>query len=215
MNDRRIRLLAISGATLALVVASSAVVSAHGPRDDDRGFGMGRGRIGMDMPRGGAVPGMGAEFRGGLRGALDDVERRELTLQTEDGTTVSRVENGVVDGATDTSLDFTLASGETVSVTIDDDTDVIAFSEETVQRGRWARQRLLPSEIEPSDVVAGDEVVVWSDSEDGGDFVATRVVVQPTVDETDDTAGDSEVDADASETDATVGEDAAAAVTDA
>ena len=39
------------------------------------------------------------------------------------------------------------------------------------------------TEIEADEVQAGAEVLVWSDSEDGADFVASRVVVQPADDE--------------------------------
>jgi hypothetical protein len=43
---------------------------------------------------------------------------------------------------------------------------------------------MAPTEVEAAAIEAGDEVVVWSDSGDGADFVASRIVIEP--------AGDSE-----------------------
>jgi hypothetical protein len=193
MNKHTTRATAIVGTTMALVIAGTAAVAAAGPRDRDdiRGFGdqpmagkagmggmrggpgMGGG-LGMDGMRGG--PGMG----GGLRGLDADVERTERTVQTVDGTTTMRVEQGIVDSAADTSLSFSLASGEAVTVAIDEDTDVVALEEQEVMSNRgWTRTRMVPSEVEVDDLAAGAEVIVWSDSEDEADFVASRVVIQP------------------------------------
>ena len=60
------------------------------------------------------------------------------------------------------------------------------------------------SEIEADEVVTGTEVLVWSDSEDGLDFVASRVVVQP---------ADEEADADATEADDSEADETASAGT--
>ena len=138
----------------------------------------------------------------------DDFERREVTLQTADGTTVQRTEQGTVDSASDASLTFSLASGESVTVTIDDDTDAVAFSEQEVTSRRGlSRTRLAPAEVEIGDIEAGAEIVVWSDSEDGAEFVAQRIVIQP------EPAADDVEDMDAEE--ATSDESAAAPVVDA
>jgi hypothetical protein len=137
------------------------------------GPGMG-GDLGMGGMRGG--PGMG----GGLRGLDAEVERTERTVQTVDGTTTVRVEQGIVDSAADTSLSFSLASGEAVTVAIDEDTDVVALEEQEVMGTRgWTRTRMVPSEVEVDDLAAGAEIIVWSDSEDEADFVASRIVIQP------------------------------------
>ncbi len=190
MKNNRIRLAAISGATLALAVAGTAGVAAHGPRDDDRGFGPG---MGGRIERGMADMGfMGGPMRGQMGAAFNDFERREVTLQTATGTTVQRVENGVVDVATDSSLEFSLGSGEVVSVTLADDTEIVAFSEETVERGGWSRQRMVPTEVAAADIAAGAQVVVWSASEDGSDFVAERIVIQPMTDTATDDAAPAE-----------------------
>jgi hypothetical protein len=62
MQYSRTRLMAISGATLALALAGTGVVAAHGPGDDDRGFAFGgdargggpfRDALGMLGPLGG------------------------------------------------------------------------------------------------------------------------------------------------------------------
>ncbi|MEA2025531.1 MAG: hypothetical protein U9O18_02450, partial [Chloroflexota bacterium] len=196
MQNRKTRLTVITGATLALVMAGTGVVSAHpgNDRDQQRGFdpgawiqrGMGERMPGM-FEKGMARMGDRGDFRGelrdGIRGALEDFERRETTIQTVDGTTIHRIENGVVDSATDTGVGFSLASGEAVTIAIDDDTHIIAFSEETVERGRWSRERLVPSEVELAEVEAGSMITVWSDSEDGADFLAQRIVIRPAIDE--------------------------------
>jgi hypothetical protein len=204
MDKHKTRLTAIVGASMALVIAGSAAVSAAGPRDDDRGFGPGNGRMGIS-PRQGqkAMPRM--LRMGGLRERLDDFERRETIIQTADGTTARRTEQGVLESATDASLSFTLGSGEAVTVILDEDTQLVAFEEQTVERRGWSRERMVPTEIEAADLEAGAMIVVWSGSEDGGDFVAQRVVVEPAVDETADEATDEAAEAEAE----------AAAVTDA
>ncbi len=190
MQMNRNRLALVSGTTLALVIASTASVAAFGPRDDDRGSGPGD-RLEHRMDGMGGMGGPGA-MRGQLRdglgawmgGAPDDFERREVTLQTADGISSRRVEQGVVDAATDASLTFTLGSGEAVSVTLGDDTQVVAFSEQTIERRGWSRQRMVPTEVTPADIEMGAQVMVWSESEDGADFVAQRIVIQPAADET-------------------------------
>ena len=183
MQNHKTRLLAITGATLALVIASTAAVAAHGPRDDARGFGRGGG-MGMDGWRGDTdMPGMGARLGLCLQGDVADFERRETTIQTAERTTSYRIEQGVVDATSDSGIDFTLPSGETVSVGMDDDTAVISFEEQTVTMRGWNRTRMLPTEVEPGDIEAGAEVMIWSTSEDGGAFLASRVVIRPLEDE--------------------------------
>jgi len=191
MQNRNTRILALASATLALVIASTAAVAAHGPRDDD-GFGRGGG-MGMGWQGDLEMPGLRSRLGLGIRGAIEDIERQETTIQTADGVTSYRVERGVADVVSDAGIDFTLASGETVSVGIDDDTAVIAFEEQTVTRRGWSRAHLAPTAVEPGDVGAGSEIIVWSSSEDGADFVASRVVIQPVQDATEDgEAGDVE-----------------------
>lgn len=202
MQNHKTRLMTISGATLALVIASTASVAAFGPRDDDREFGPGKSRMGAEQKgqhqRGMAERGaMRAEMRDGIRAGIDDFERRETIIQTADGISARRTEQGVVESASDASLSFTLGSGEAVTVTIDEDTEVIAFDEKTVERGRWSRQRMVPTEVDLTDIETGTMVVVWSDSEDGGDFVAGRVVVRPVSDEATDEMSEDEAEAEA------------------
>jgi hypothetical protein len=211
-SNKTTRLLAITGATLALVIASTAAVAAHGPRDDTRGFGRGGG-MGMDRWQGDTeMPGMRGWMRSGFHRAVSDFERRETTIQTAEGTTSYRVERGVVDATSDAVIALTLASGETVSVGMDDDTDVVRFEERTVTQRGWSRTRLLPIVVEPGDIEAGAEVMVWSTSEDGGDFLASRVVIQPADDEIVDDGSDDSADPAAAVEEAEAG---AAASTDA
>lgn len=195
MHRNTTRTTAVVGATLALVMAGTAAVAAHPGERDDRGWEGGQG--GMRAPMGGLMP--GARGLGGMRGALDDYERREVTLQTADGTTTQRVEQGTVDSAAADALTFSLASGEVVTVVIDDDTQAYALEEQEVATRRgWTRTQLVPSEVETADIAAGSEVAVWSASEDGADFVASRIVIQPAEDA--DTEAEAEAEADAAET---------------
>ena len=183
MNKNSTRATAIVGTTMALVIAGTAAVSAAGPRDGDRGRGhAGPGKAGIGAQQGGKMM-PGARGMGGMRGLDADFERTETTIQTADGTTSMRVEQGVADTATDSGLSFSLDSGEAVTVVIDEDTQIVAFEEQEVTGNRgWSRTRLAPSEIEAAAIEAGTEIMVWSDSEDDADFVASRIVIQPAVD---------------------------------
>ncbi len=209
--------MTVSGATLALVIAATAAVSAHpGDRGDRGERGMrdmrGKAGIGAEMgPRN--MPGVRGGMGGPLRGGLDEFQRQEVTIQTADGVATRRVEQGVVESAADDGLSFALGSGEAVTVTIDDETSIVALEEQTVERGGWSRQRMVPTEVELADIEAGAQIVVWSDSEDGGDFVASRVVVQPA----DDAEASEAEPQDATEEDSgeIATDDAAAATTDA
>lgn len=203
-KNNKTRLIAISGATLALVVASTAAVSAHPGGGDGRGQGFGSraGAKASGQDFGGmrgkarartngqgfaGLRGMKDQLRAGMadrvRGQIDDFERRETTLQTADGTTVMRVEHGVLDSASDSAVTFTVGD-EIVTVTIDDDTTAVAFSEQEVETRRGlSRTRVVPAEVAVADLEVGTDVVIWSDAEDGGDFVASRIVVHPAMDE--------------------------------
>ncbi len=184
MNKNSTRTTAVLGTTMALVIAGTAAVSAAGPRDD-RGpgsAGYGQRDIGSQRERGAQMM-PGARGMGGMRGLEADVERRETTIQTADGVTSMRVEQGTADSASDASLSFSLGSGEAVSVILDEDTEIVAFEEQgfTDRRG-WSHMRLAPTEVEAAAIEAGAEIVVWSDAADDGDFVASRVVIQPAED---------------------------------
>lgn len=200
MKTSRIRLLAISGATMALIVAGTASVAAHpGNRDDRPGLGQGR----MSGP--GQGYGLPGEAWGGLGGRLgmvaDSFVRHETTWQTDDGLVTQRTDNGTVASVATATLEYTLATGETASVSTDDDTEVIAFGEETVEFGRrgFSRQRLMPESIELADISAGSEVVVWAASQADGTFLAQRIVIQPLADEADEANAEAETEVEASE----------------
>lgn len=173
MHRNTTRSTAVVGTAMALLLAGTAAVSAHGGGrggpDDTLGVG------GMGGPMGGAMPG-GRGF--GLGGPDDTFERREVTLQTTDGTTTSRVEQGAVESISDSALTFSFADGQSVTVALDDSTDLVGFEEAQQTVRGWSRTRMVATEIAATDVAAGDQVVVWSSSEDGTDFTASQVVVQ-------------------------------------
>lgn len=193
--------MGVTSATLALVVASTAVVAAHpGDRGDhrDRGFG------GPRMERFGGS--LRDAVRAGLHGRLDAFIRQETTFERgEDGIVTRRVDNGTVDAVTEGTLDYSLATGEAASVTIDEETQALTFTETAFGEGRrgFRGRRMMATLIEPAAVEAGSHVVVWSEAGEDGTFVAHRIVVQPEVEATTDAdhgeAGDG---ADGAETDA-------------
>ena len=125
MKKSTSRATIVIGATMALVMAGTAAVSAAPGHRDDRMPG--RGMDGFEH----MIPGL----RGGWS---DDLERREVTLQTTDGVTASRVEQGTVDSTADDALTFSLGSGETVTVVIDDDTTFIGYEEREMTRRGWS-----------------------------------------------------------------------------
>jgi hypothetical protein len=123
---------------------------------------------------------------------FDALVRQETTYQTDDGLVTHRVDNGTVVSISGDSVEYSLADGQTASASLDDDTEVIAFEEETVEVGRrgMMRQRLAAQEVDPSSIAVGSEVLVWSESTGDGTFAAQRLVVQPEVTASDDSAAD-------------------------
>jgi len=212
MNKNSTRVTAVVGTTMALVIAGTAAVAAAGPRDadGDRGF---RSQPMAGKP-GPAMGGMRGGPGGGIRGLDADVERIERTVQTADGTTTVRTEQGVVDGAAADSLSFSLANGETVTVVIDDDTTLVGFEEQEVTNRRGvSRTRIVPTELETTAIEAGEEVIVTSDAEDDADFVASRIVIKPA--EAEEATDEAEADATAEESEAVEETTDDAAATDA
>ena len=235
MQTSRIRLAAISAATLALIIATTASVAARpgdrgGPFGDcDQGtmsecgmsFGDGFGPGTMGEPGWGRMGGLGQ--RGDLRGqvwdmldgAADGFVRHEMTYQTEDALLVHRTDQGTVTSTGDAVVEYTLATGEAASVSTDEDTQVLTFTTETVEVGRsgFARERMVPQAITLADIAAGSEVVVWAQSQDDGSFLAERIVVRPAADAATDDSEATEADA-AAEADVAADTEAEAEVVD-
>jgi len=215
MQTSKTRLMAISGATLALIVAGTAAVSAHpdrGDRGDQRG---GKGHIGAGFRQQLGAGALRDRAFDRIGAKVDSFVRTETTFEGDDGLVTKRVDNGTVSGASDAGLEYTLATGETASVSTDDDTQVVAFSLQTVEVGRRSisRERMVPGQVALADIEAGSEIIVWAESQEDGSFLAERIVVQPVMDEgTDETADEAVTD----ETeDAVVDDSAAAPATDA
>jgi hypothetical protein len=197
MQTSRIRLVAVSAATLALAIAGTAAVSAHpGDREEFPGGEMGLGRMGgfgrgdmegfgWDGGARGPLGGMFAETSGGF-------VRHETIYQTEDGTITQRTDAGTVASTGEASLEYTLATGETASVTTDDSTEMVSLSAESMELGNSGRirERLVPETVTLADLAAGAEVVVWAESQADGSFLAQRIMVRPA----DLTADDATVD---------------------
>lgn len=182
------RKLAIAGAVaLTLAIAGATVAGAH---DDGRGMGpgdgsgQGFGRPGGEMHHGrGMGPGgffgergmgrgpIGDRIREGIGEHLDILVRTETILDLgEDGFRVERMEHGTVTSVTETALVFTLATGEEVSVTVDADTDVFDLDPEA---------RPIRDEIAVTEIAAGADVLVASEQQADGSFLAKNVRVLP------------------------------------
>jgi hypothetical protein len=184
MDITRRHTLAVTGATLALVIAGTAAVAAHGGRGDrpERAFGDGIGRGIMRAELG--FPGLGGRLGPGFGLGADGVVRSETTVDLgEAGFLTRRVDDGTVTSASDTELTYTLATGETATVSADEDTEVLAVSEvaEDDAPGMLRRAMTL-DEIALADIPADADVIVWSEAGESGEFVAQRVIVQPAED---------------------------------
>jgi hypothetical protein len=203
MSTPRKRFAVVTGTALALVLSGASIVSAqtdtttpqqvplqgiediggdqdaltHGARGDRGGRGFGGGQAG----RGGQ--GLGGGLRGAVLERYDGLVSQTVVRVDADGNILTdKVEHGTVSAVADGSITIDLATGE--SVTIATDANTAAFSWDTSGRP-------LRSEIAVADVAVGADVMVWSESQDDGSFLAQRVAVLPaavTTDSTDDSA---------------------------
>lgn len=169
MTTSRGRLAAAGAATLALLVAGTAVASAAGPGDDPWGQGgnrMGGGPMRQRMMD--RFPALGQRF--------DTLVRIETTLDLPDqGIVVRRQDHGTATTVADTGLSYSLANGETATVTTDADTVIVSVQASTGTRPF----RMAADQIAVSDIAAGADVVVWSEGQSDGSFLAKRIVVLP------------------------------------
>ena len=81
-------------------------------------------------------------------------------------------------------LSYTLANGEAATVSIDEDTEILALTEvsEDDDGGLLRRRMMSLDQASLADIPADAEVVVWSEAGDAGTFVAQRIIVEPSVD---------------------------------
>lgn len=138
----------------------------RGDRGDRGGFGQGP----QGDPRGGRGWGDG-EMVQGLGRAIDGLVSQEVVRLDADGNVLtSRLQHGTVTANADGSLTITLATGEAATVTTDATTQAFDWSTTT---------RPMRSEIAVSAVAAGADVIVWSQSQADGSFLAQRIAVLP------------------------------------
>jgi hypothetical protein len=211
MQTTKIRLAAVSAATLALAIAGTAAVAAHpGDREDFWGDEMGPGRMGGfgrgDMESFGLDSGARGPMGGMFAETMDGFVRHETIYQTEDGTVSHRTDAGTVASTGEASLEYTLPTGETASLTTDDATEIVSLSVESFELGNSGRtrERLVPETVALADLAVGTEVLVWSQSQADGSFLAQRIVVRPAA----------EVTADDAAVDASGEDDAASGITE-
>lgn len=214
MSTNRKRFAAVTGTALALVISGASIVSAQtdtttpqqvplqgeqsigGGQGFDDQDGMTHGMGGRGGDRGGfGGRGMGGDLGGAVIGRFEDIVSQTVVRLDADGNVLTdKVEHGTVSAVADGSITIDLATGE--SVTIATDANTSAYSWDTT--GRPAR-----SEIAVADVAVGADVMVWSESQDDGSFLAQRVAVLPVATTTDDGTTDDGTTPDASP--ATVG----------
>jgi preprotein translocase subunit YajC len=183
MNTNRKRLAFVSGTALTLVLTGASLVSAqtpsststavggdtanaalHGPGMGDmggRGFG---GRGGMDGgPRG--------DLGGGILGRIDNlVSQTTVTLDPDGNVLTSVVQHGTVTAVADGSISIDLATGDSVTVATDANTSAYSWS---------LSDRPARTETAIADIAVGADVIVWSDSQSDGSFLASRITVVP------------------------------------
>jgi hypothetical protein len=186
MNVPRRLPLAATGAAVALVMAGTVVAAAHGPGGDRQsGFGDGPGRGAARAELRGFGPFGPFGDRLGLGLDADGVVRNETIVDLgEAGFLTRRVDSGTVTGAGETELSYTLATGETATVTTDEDTEILALTEvsQDDDGGLLRRRMLTLDEVTLADIPADAEIVVWSEAGEAGTFVAQRIIVQPAAD---------------------------------
>lgn len=216
MITTRTRLIGATAVSLALVAGAGAAVSAQ-PDSDITLHGRDRDRIELrdGFGRGGrGGPGGFGETRG-LLARFDRLVRQETTYQTDEGLLTRRVDNGTLVSISADTVEYSLADGQTASASIDADTEVVGFQQETVEVGRRGtlRQRMVAQQVDPTSITVGSEILVWSQSSGGDAFVAQRLVVQPEAeadDATDDAAAPADDAGTTSESPAPAAVDAAA-----
>ena len=191
MNTNRKRLAFVSGTALTLVLTGASLVSAqtpssptvgsdsanvtlHGPGQGDAG-GPGRGDMGgrgfggrgMD----GGMGGMGGGMAEGILGQIDNlVSQTTVTLDADGNVLTSVVQHGTVTAVVDGSISIDLATGDNVTVATDANTTAYSWS----MTDRPAR-----TETAIKDIAVGADVVVWSNSQTDGSFLAERIAVVP------------------------------------
>ena len=131
-------------------------------------------------------PGLGGRLGPGLGLGMDGLVRSETTVDLgEAGFLTRRIDDGTVTSASDTELTYTLATGESTTVTTDEDTEVLAVTEDAESdTGTLRRREMSLDEIALADIPADADVIVWSEAGEDGAFVAQRVIVRPTEDAT-------------------------------
>lgn len=133
--------------------------------DDGQGYGQGFGRGGADDQG----LGMGRGFD--LVQGLDDLVSQEIVRLDADGNVLTeRLQHGTVTTNADGSLTISLATGDTATVTTDANTQ--AYGWDTTSRP-------MRSEVAVADIAAGADVLVWSQSQSDGSFLASRITILP------------------------------------
>ena len=142
----------------------------NAPEGDQGGRG-GRGGPG-DVGGGQGDMGFGDMGRGlGIADRYESLVSQEVVRLDADGNVLTeKVEHGTVSAVADGSITIALPTGE--SVTVATDANTTAFGWDTTTRP--AR-----TEVAVNDIAAGADVLIWSQSQADGSFLAQRITVLP------------------------------------
>jgi hypothetical protein len=101
------------------------------------------------------------------------VVSEELNIALSNGNTVTwRLETGSVTAASATSITISLSNGQTSTITLDDTTSIVKLPDlSSLTRGNL--------NATAADITVGGDVVVTSNSESDGSFVAGSVWILP------------------------------------
>ncbi len=192
MSNERKRLTVVAGTTLALVLSGASIavaqtdpsVTAPGPGATAPDGGLtahgGSSRRGPDWRGGRGLEGRGdrgshGDMSGRVRGALSErfdslVSQTTVRLDADGNVLTDKVEHGTVSAVADGSITIDLATGESATVATDANTSAFSWS---------ADDRPSRTEVAIAGIAAGADVVVWSQGQDDGSFLARRVLVIP------------------------------------
>lgn len=218
MTTYRTRLALAGTGALALVMAVAGIAGAQGTDQGGatNGFGLG---VGQGADAQGQARGMGGEMGGhhGGHGGPGDMDgdhgkgggpldpfmdgstivRQETVIELADGTFATRrLEHGTVTVAAADAITFTLATGETVTVTVDADTvveeapafaggrggpngDAFGRGWESARPNRDGGPAVAPAPVDPASIAVGATVMVASEAQADGSWLAHEIHLLP------------------------------------
>jgi hypothetical protein len=111
----------------------------------------------------------------GLLERFDQLVRQEVTTVADNGEIVThRTDHGAVTAVDPASISVSLANGEIATATIDSDTQVVSIDVD---------ERPFADDATVADITVGADVLVSSESQADGSYLAERILIVPAQDE--------------------------------